>query len=56
MLVQTDTNNQPRIHPEAKQFFRETFGSNSDWMRTIDLPPFQLDDLSACISEISQKY
>lgn len=56
MLVQTDTNNQPRIHPEAKQFFRETFGSNSDWMRTIDLPPFLLDDLSACISEISQKY
>jgi len=53
LLVQTDTNNQPRIHPEAKQYFKETFGSNSDWMRTIDLPPFHLEDLSACISEIS---
>jgi hypothetical protein len=56
LLMQTDTNNLPRIHPEAKQYFKETFGSNSDWMRTIDLPPFQLEDLSACISEISQKY
>ncbi len=41
LLVQTDTNNEPRIHPEAKQYYKETFGKNSDWMRTIDLPPFK---------------
>lgn len=25
LLVQTDTNNNPKIHPEARQFYQETF-------------------------------
>ena len=29
LLVQTDTNNTAKIHPEAKQFYNETFASDN---------------------------
>ncbi len=42
LLVQTDTNNSLKIHPEARQFFEETFAKNLD---VIDLPQFKAEDL-----------
>jgi hypothetical protein len=47
MLMQTDTNNSVKIHPEARQFYEETFGNsvNRGVFQVIDLPPFKLEDL-----------
>lgn len=49
LLVQTDTNNQPKIHPEARSFFHETFGHHTDCIKVIDLPPLKVEDLSGLI-------
>ena len=56
LLVQTDTNNMPRIHPEARSFYNETFAHHADWLKTLDLPPFKVEDLAHLISDIAQKY
>ena len=56
LMVQTDTNNQPKIHPEARSFFNETFGNHTDCIKVIDLPPFKLEDISTLISELAPKY
>jgi predicted ATPase len=56
MLVLTDTNNNTKIHPEARQFFMETFVQSASPITIIDLPPFKVDDLATLISDVSSKY
>lgn len=57
LLIQTDTNNQPKIHPEAKTFFQETFGNNLEqYVEIIDLTPFTIEDLSILLVELSPHY
>lgn len=46
LLMQTDTNNQPKIHPEAKVFYQETFGNHIELLKIIDLPPFKVEELN----------
>jgi len=43
--MQTDTNNQAKIHPEARTFYNETFGNHLELFKIIDLPPFKVDEL-----------
>lgn len=45
LLMQTDTNNQAKIHPEARTFYNETFGNHLELFKIIDLPPFKVDEL-----------
>lgn len=46
LLMQTDTSNQAKIHPEAKNFYQETFGNHPELMKIIDLPPFKVEELN----------
>ena len=55
LLVQTDTNNTIKIHPEARAFYDETFGSNQQ-ITMVDLPQLKKEDLSLLISDIASKY
>ena len=49
LLMQTDTNNQAKIHPEARTFYNETFGNHLELFKIIDLPPFKVDELHQMI-------
>lgn len=51
LLMQTDTNNNVKIHPEARQFYEETFGgaNRGSGLQVIDLPPFKVEDLQNLI-------
>lgn len=41
LLLQTDTNNNPKIHPDASDFYHETFAKNSELLKLIDLAPLK---------------
>jgi hypothetical protein len=58
VLVQTDTNNQAKVHPEARAYFEETFagGASNEWLKTVDLPPFKVEDMGLLIGDIASKY
>ena len=49
-------NNNAKIHPEAKQFYNETFANNNELIQFIDLPPFKVEDLTSLIQDVSSKY
>lgn len=58
LLMQTDTNNQPRIHPEAKNYYQTEIYPNiiAEFTRIIDLPPLRVEDLHSLMTEYLPKY
>jgi|LauGreDrversion4_2_1035121.scaffolds.fasta_scaffold1216788_2 predicted ATPase len=56
LLIQTDSNNQIKIHPEARQFFDETFRYHMNLIKIIDLPPLRVEELNSLIKDIAPKY
>ncbi len=56
LLIQTDSNNQIKIHPEAREFFEETFRNHMDLIKVIDLPPLRVEELNSLVKDLAPKY
>lgn len=56
LLIQTDSNNKIKIHPEAQQYFTESFQSSLESIRVIDLPPLKIEEINHLIEELAPKY
>lgn len=56
LLMQTDTNNQLKILPEAREFYQGFFGNHPELFQVVDLPPFKVEDLNQLVAELAAKY
>jgi predicted ATPase len=56
LLIQTDTNNKIRVHPEAQTYFNENFANNLQSIRIIDLPPLKVEEMNHLIGYLAPKY
>lgn len=56
LLIQTDSANNIRIHPEAERFYQEAFGSHLDVFKIIDLPPLRVEEVHSLITELAPRY